>query len=310
MFCNPNGQGGFSAAPGECYWYQNFDRNKIGIIIHLGTIMPAGLLAFFQFIPFIRYKAILFHRMNGYVILILVAVSDAGAVMVANHAFSGTIDTQIFVGLLVTITTITLVLAMINIKRLQIEQHRAWMLRSWFYFASIITLRIVQSIAVTAQASWPESQPYLAMPCAEVLFTYKNNTTQLYNKYPACDPANSRFSTDGFVVVKGDTKGNDVMQVAAALGANFGMAGFFAWAIHAIGVELYLRLTPRESNRLRQISYERQLERGYKNAGSAGLVIERLGDAEPWVPMTRIEGHAEAHDPSSSNVNAAVKESE
>lgn len=44
-----------------------------------------------------------------------------------------------------------------------------------------------------------------------------------------------------------------------------------------------MRLTPRESERLRQVSYEKQLEKGYKNPGSAGLVVERFGDAEPWV---------------------------
>ena len=45
-----------------------------------------------------------------------------------------------------------------------------------------------------------------------------------------------------------------------------------------------LRLTPRETARLRQISYTRQLAAGFKYPGSAGLVVERFGDAEPWVP--------------------------
>lgn len=35
---------------------------------------------------------------------------------------------------------------------------------------------------------------------------------------------------------------------------------------------LQLHLTPRESERLRQVSYERQVEAGFKNAGHAGLV--------------------------------------
>lgn len=33
-----------------------------------------------------------------------------------------------------------------------------------------------------------------------------------------------------------------------------------------------LRLTPKESERLRQVSYQRQLEAGFKDAGHAGLV--------------------------------------
>ena len=60
----------------------------------------------------------------------------------------------------------------------------------------------------------------------------------------------------------------------AALEVSFAMSGFLALILHAVGVELYLRLTPRESERLRIVSYERQLERGMKNLGSAGLVVE------------------------------------
>ena len=33
-----------------------------------------------------------------------------------------------------------------------------------------------------------------------------------------------------------------------------------------------LHLTPKESERLRQVSYQRQLEAGFKNPGHAGLV--------------------------------------
>ena len=54
--------------------------------------------------------------------------------------------------------------------------------------------------------------------------------------------------------------------------------------MHVIGVEIYLKLTPREGERLRILSYDRQLAAGFKNPGSAGLVAERWGDAAPWVP--------------------------
>ena len=55
-----------------------------------------------------------------------------------------------------------------------------------------------------------------------------------------------------------------------------------------------LRLTPKESNRLRQVSYERQLERGMSRPGCAGLVAERFGDAEPFRPVTNITEEREA----------------
>jgi hypothetical protein len=49
-----------------------------------------------------------------------------------------------------------------------------------------------------------------------------------------------------------------------------------------------LRLTPKESNRLRHVSYERQLERGMSRPGYAGLTVERFGDAEPFQPAAKV----------------------
>lgn len=52
-----------------------------------------------------------------------------------------------------------------------------------------------------------------------------------------------------------------------------------------IGVEIYLSLTPRESARLRQVSYERQLAAGFKNPGNGGWTVDRFGDpVEEWKP--------------------------
>ena len=76
IFCGHN-KGGSSAAPGECYFYQ-MGHYKIGMKLHLFTILPAGLLVFFQFVPVIRHKVILFHRINGYIIILLTLISNAG----------------------------------------------------------------------------------------------------------------------------------------------------------------------------------------------------------------------------------------
>ena len=55
-----------------------------------------------------------------------------------------------------------------------------------------------------------------------------------------------------------------------------------AIVLHVIGVEIYLSLTPAESERLRVVSYEKQLEAGFKHPGSAGLTVDRWGDSAPW----------------------------
>ena len=191
--------------------------------------------------PVIRHRFILYHRVAGYVILFLVLLSDTGALMIANHAFGGDYATQVAVGLLVIITTISLVLAYINIKRLQIDQHRAWMLRAWVYFGSIITVRAIQAIAASIQATSAEYQNYVAMPCDVILFTYQGNQTQLYTTYPACNPDNSKYATGGHVAVKANLLSDNLAEYAAAIGSNFGMALFLAMFLHAIGIEIYLR---------------------------------------------------------------------
>ena len=70
----------------------------------------------------------------------------------------------------------------------------------------------------------------------------------------------------------------------AALNISFAAAGQLAFVLHLICAEIYLALTPREAERLRKVSYQRQREKGFKNPGSAGLVAQRIGDAEPWTP--------------------------
>jgi hypothetical protein len=90
----------------------------------------------FQFTPFIRHKAIILHRIGGYAALLLWLVGTVGAFMIARHAFGGGLDVQAWIGVMGIGITTCFVISYINIKRLQIEQHRAWMLRGWFYVSS------------------------------------------------------------------------------------------------------------------------------------------------------------------------------
>ena len=266
------------SSPGEWYWYRA-NHYRIGITLHLGCILPAGLLMIWQFIPAIRHKALLFHRINGYLVILLVLVSNAGALMIVRRSFGGELATQGAVGLLVIGTTIGLVMAYINIKRLQIDQHRAWMLRTMFYLGSIITTRLIMIIA--AQITTMIGSYYVPFTCGELEYLRHYNTTEVFDTYPAC-------ARDGLaeVAVHADFNGNNA-NVGASLRLNFGMAIWLAIFLHAVGVEIYLNLTPRESRRLRQVAYERQMEAGFKNPGSGGLVPERFGDADAWQPEAK-----------------------
>ena len=105
--------------------------------------------------------------------------------------------------------------------------------------------------------------------------------------YPACASYADGSDPNAVSAVLANMGGASAANAGAALNVNFGMALWLAFAIHAVGVEVYLHLTPREAERLRQVSYTRQLEAGMSRPGSAGLTADRLGDAKPWIAEDR-----------------------
>lgn len=267
-----------SASPGEWYWYQS-GHYRVGLLIHLAAILPAGILMIFQFIPAIRHRLLLFHRVNGHLIIVLVFISNAGALMIVRRAFGGEVATQAVVGLLVIVTTLGLVMAYYNIKRLQVDQHRAWMLRTMFYLGTIITTRLIMVIAATITSAIGSYS--VIMTCGEL--GSMHGYVYLADTYPDCI-RNSTILTSETKIVHVDFYGLKE-ETGASLRLNFGMALWLAFFLHATGVEIYLALTAREAQRLRMVSYEKQLEAGLSKPGSSGLVVERFGDADDWKPV-------------------------
>ena len=269
-----------SLSPGEWYWLRS-NHYRIGIALHLGCILPAGILMIWQFIPRIR-QITFFHRINGYLVILLILISNVGALMIVRRSFGGELATQGCVGVLVIVSTVGLVMAYINIKRKQIDQHRAWMLRTMFYCGSIITTRLIMvsaAIITTAIGSY-----YALYTCDELNFIHNSNSSYVESNYPACStrPSNS-------AAIHADFGSTQPENIGAALRLPFGMSLWLAFFLHAVGVEIYLNMTPREAQRLRQVSYERQLEAGYEKPGSGGLVVENWGDAEEWRPGLPID---------------------
>lgn len=132
--------------------------------------------------------------------------------------------------------------------------------------------------------------------CAKLLNIIEDSQT-LVEQYPSC----SSLVTDGnlkAIAAVNANFGGSTVELMSAMNVSFGMAGWLATSLHAIGVEIYvsflfsvslacasangeqLHLTPKESERLRQVSYQRQLEAGFRNAGHAGLVA-RHSSFEP-----------------------------
>ena len=263
-----------ASAPGETWSYTTKGMlYKTAITLHIVTVIPSGFLAALQFIPTIRHKALLFHRLNGYLVMLFVLLISVSGIVSSKVAFGGDFATQCLAGSVGLTVLAATALAYANIKRLQIEQHRAWMLRAWVWASSIITLRIIQIIAREIVGRVPDS--YRMIACQQIdSVTGPGSSAEVY--------ASCAADAFGWAAVKMDFYGG-VAEIMGALQGTFAAAGFLAFFLHAFGIELYLHLTPAESERLRLVSRERQVEMGWRNAGSAGLTADRLGDAE-WAP--------------------------
>ncbi|RGP74189.1 hypothetical protein FSPOR_1884 [Fusarium sporotrichioides] len=132
------------AVPGECYLFKRPGLMRNSLVVHLATFLPAGALVCFQFIPALqRPKYAKFHRVNGYLVLGLSAIGTVTALIISEEAMGGPIMNRIGTSVLATAIGIALLKAMIAIKRGKVQEHRAWMLRGWFYATSIITMRII-----------------------------------------------------------------------------------------------------------------------------------------------------------------------
>jgi uncharacterized membrane protein len=101
------------------------------MFLHLVTILPASVLAVLQFVPLLRRSALPFHRINGYLVLLLSLLGVISGIFISRDAFGGTLELQSAMILSSAMFLICLGVAMYNIIRLRIEKHRAWMLRAW-----------------------------------------------------------------------------------------------------------------------------------------------------------------------------------
>ncbi|GJC85253.1 hypothetical protein ColLi_08091 [Colletotrichum liriopes] len=274
VFCNPDHKQ--RTLPGECYFYQS-GTGRAGIIMHLVGMVPGGFLACLQFVPVIRHKALLFHRINGYLVLLLSVVGITGVLMIVRRTFGGGVSMQTVMGAGSIMFLGALGLSIYNIKKLQIEQHRAWMLRAWVYAGFIITMRIISFLAVMITA---DSGYYQVKQCAVLDFIFRHNQTKVLDLYPGCGGYYSGESPGLNVIVHSNYHAHQPAEIAAGFTSVFDAGSWLALAIHAILVELYL-------------------EAGMKNAGNAGLTVQRLGDAEPWLPPVGLQRSEHSRTPSS-----------
>ncbi|CAN8096547.1 unnamed protein product [Discula destructiva] len=281
VFCRKNflSQGNH-AAPGECYYFLNGGREQIGMMLHLYGIIPCSLLQFLQFIPAIRQRFVLVHRINGHIVVLLMAIAIVGGLMALSGSFGGEPAWQAAVMVHSIMVTTGLVLAMVNIKKLQIEQHRAWMLRTWIWAFCIVTMRVLQQVG----ARLLSDKGYFALkPCAQIASDGVLSAAVITAHFPECEAYFLREKLGQTVMVEANYAGLPI-EINVALSFAAGASAFLALIVHIFGAELYLHLTPAESDRLRNVSYHKQLAAGMRHPGRAGLTADRVGDAARWCP--------------------------
>lgn len=132
VMCNPDRSKPSSSAPGECFHLLR-PLYSIGMILHLGGVLPGSMLALVQFVPVVRYKALRVHRINGYLVILLAFVGTVGGFIIMRPTMGGQLDTQSSAGFLGIAFIFSILMAYINIKRLRIDLHRAWMIRTWVW---------------------------------------------------------------------------------------------------------------------------------------------------------------------------------
>lgn len=145
-------------------------------------------------------------------------------------------------------------------------------------------MRLISAIMAAILSSYHAGGYYQIRPCAVIDHMYYHNQTKVEFFFPECSRWYSGEDRNLAVLVAAFDGSGTKHEAGATHGIGQGASGWLALALHTIGVEIYLRLTPAEGERLRKISYQRQLEAGMKNPGNAGLTVERLGDAAPWTP--------------------------
>ncbi|RSL49131.1 hypothetical protein CEP53_009260 [Fusarium sp. AF-6] len=238
VFCGKNPW----ATPGECYWFARPGINKVAMRLHLATFLPAGALVGWQFVPASRRPHLAkYHRINGYVILVLSALGTVGALIIEKRAMGGPFSARIGTWIIGISFTTAMVMGVVSTKKRRFDQHRAWMLRGWFYAGAIISMRIVLiAVAIiVGQYGW------LIRPlqCAVVEYLGEINPDGAKPLYQNCSSYLAGENPGQEVLVRTNWDFNDLPGMAVSLRYGYLFGGWTAFTLHAVGIEIYVSET-------------------------------------------------------------------
>ncbi|KAJ6589089.1 hypothetical protein B0H19DRAFT_230385 [Mycena capillaripes] len=209
--------------PGEWFWFRQ-PMYKINLFIHIYLTTLGGIGAVLQFIPSIRRRAVILHRLNGYGVLFCLIVGNICGSIIARRSFGGELNVQSAYMILGFMILFTGLMGIYNVKK-DTRQHRKWMLRMVVYFAVAITARLI-------------------MLAAREIITI----IVIEASFPQCLAAGVNPSSL-WVSVHASTH-DGPLYVASSVRATQGMALWIATLIHIVAVEFYINKTE-SSNQVR-----------------------------------------------------------
>jgi len=228
---------------GEWFWYRQ-PVYKPCIFIHIYLSIISGIFAVFQFLPAIRRRAMILHRINGYMVLILLAASTIGGAVVARRAFGGDLNVQSAFYVITILIIGSAAMGILNVRRTR--THRKWMLRTVAFAAIPITARLT---TISARHIISDIGSYYAVWRCDQLLYVMSDVVAVNQTYPQCVLPGVDIANE-YVAVRASVKGTG-LAYASTVRLTFGMALWVATVIHIAGVEFYIRKSD-SSNRHRR----------------------------------------------------------
>jgi len=219
---------------GEAFWATR-EPWKAFLAVHVVLSFCGGILVIWQFVPAIRRHYVTFHRINGYVSLILLFPAILFGAILGRQAFGGDIGNQ---SGLYCLGILAGYYGFEGIRHVnETRRHRRWMLRFVSLLGVIITMRLIVLCAneiVTDIGSY-----YALWKCDQLLFIMGNLTA-----YPLCLAAQQAGGNLALVQVAIHASTREApINMASARRVNSSTGIWLALVIHMIGSELYIRAT-------------------------------------------------------------------
>jgi len=229
--------------PGEWFWFKA-PIYKINLLIHIYLTILGGIAVILQFLPAIRRRYMVFHRLNGYGVLFCLIVGNICGSIVGRRSFGGELNVQSAYYILGIMVVYSGLLGIYNVKK-DTRRHRKWMLRMVSYFAAVITARLI--MIAGAQIVTDIGTYFSIWRCDEVL-NLLSDSDALQRDFPRC-VAPGVDTAHAWVAVHASNN-DGPLHLASAFRAVTGMALWIATLMHMAAVEFYIIMTE-QANEIR-----------------------------------------------------------